>query len=53
MMEPWAFVAELEGPPGAVDAVVRWCHTGPTGAAVERVEATAVEPTGATGFETR
>ena len=45
--------AVLEGEPDAVDAVVRWCETGPRGAEVERVETADEAPAGLSGFEVR
>jgi acylphosphatase len=42
--------AEFEGSPGAVDAMVAWCRTGPSRAHVTDVEVTPLEPTGETGF---
>jgi acylphosphatase len=42
--------AEFEGPEDAVDAVVDWCHTGSARSTVTRVDVTALEPTGETGF---
>jgi acylphosphatase len=43
--------AVLEGPPDAVDELVRFCETGPRGARVGRVEVTDEEPEGLDGFE--
>jgi acylphosphatase len=40
----------LEGEPNAVDSVVRFCHEGPRGAEVERVEVADEEPEGLRGF---
>lgn len=45
--------AVLEGPPEAVDRVVRFCETGPPRARVERVEVTEEEPEGLSGFSVR
>jgi acylphosphatase len=45
--------AVLEGPPAAVDRVVRWCHEGPRRAHVERVEVLVEEPVGEAGFHVR
>ena len=41
--------AVFEGPALGVEAMVDWCHRGPTNAAVERVEAEAEEPRGEKG----
>lgn len=46
-------VAELEGEPDAVDAVVSWARTGPDRAEVDDVEVTDVPETGGSGFEVR
>jgi acylphosphatase len=43
--------AVFEGPPEAVDALVRFCETGPRGARVARVEVADEEPEGLDGFE--
>jgi acylphosphatase len=43
----------LEGPPDAVDAVARWCHDGPPGAFVSKVEIENVSPEGAADFAPR
>lgn len=43
----------MEGEPAAVEAVERFLHDGPPGAAVERVQARDVRPSGAQGFQTR
>jgi acylphosphatase len=40
----------LEGERGSVDSLVRFCHEGPRGAEVERVEVTDEEPEGLRGF---
>ncbi len=45
--------AWFEGEPGAVDAMVRWAHSGPSRAEVESVDAQDVEPQGMGGFEVR
>jgi acylphosphatase len=45
--------AHLEGPADAVAAVERFCAQGPPRAQVTRVDGEDVDPTGATGFETR
>ncbi len=42
--------AAFEGDPEAVDAMVRWCRTGPGGARVESVEVAAEEPEGDAEF---
>ena len=42
-----------EGPVAAVDALVAWAHRGPPYASVERVEVSATEPEGHTGFAVR
>ena len=46
-----AVEAVFEGPPDAVDALVRFSETGPRGARVSRVEVTEEEPEGLDGFE--
>lgn len=43
--------AAFEGDAGAVDAMVRFCHEGPRGARVERVEETRERPEGLSQFE--
>lgn len=43
--------AVFEGPPDAVDALVRFCETGPRGARVSHVEVTDEKPEGLEGFE--
>jgi acylphosphatase len=45
--------AVFEGPPGAVDALVAWCHDGPPRARVTRVEVREELPTGEHGFAMR
>jgi acylphosphatase len=45
--------AVLEGPPAAVERVVRWCHDGPGRARVDRVELCEEAPIGETGFSVR
>ncbi|MGH3333033.1 MAG: acylphosphatase [Nocardioidaceae bacterium] len=45
--------AVFEGSPDAVDAMVSWAHEGPRHAAVDRVEVSDADPTGATTFEVR
>jgi len=42
--------AIFEGDGQAVDSMVRWCHEGPRGALVERVEVVDEEPEGRTEF---
>ena len=42
--------AVLEGDPGSVDRLVDFCHAGPRGAIVERVDVTDEQPEGTTGF---
>jgi acylphosphatase len=42
--------AVFEGPPDAVDALVRFCETGPRGARVSRVEVAEEPPEGLDGF---
>ena len=48
-----AVEAVFEGEDDAVERLVAFCREGPSGAVVERVEETAEEPEGATGFEVR
>jgi acylphosphatase len=43
----------LEGPPEAVDRVVRFCETGPSQAHVGRIVIDEEEPEGLSGFEVR
>lgn len=45
--------AVFEGDEDAVAALVRFCHEGPRGAGVTRVEEAAVEPGGLPGFVVR
>ena len=45
--------AVLEGPPEAVDSLVRWCRQGPRGARVGAVEVHDEEPAGTVGFDVR
>ena len=45
--------AHLEGEPGAVDAMVAWCRTGPSYARVHGVDVQQVGVTGVTGFTVR
>jgi acylphosphatase len=46
-----AVEAVLEGPPNAVERVVRFLRTGPPRARVERVELSQEPPEGISGFE--
>ena len=43
--------AVFEGEPDAVERLVRFCHDGPRGAEVERVEVFEEEPEGLRGFD--
>ena len=43
----------LEGDEGAVQKVVEWCHSGPSGAEVTGVDVSDEEPEGLSSFETR
>ena len=45
--------AFVEGPPKAVDALVRWAHHGPESAEVHAVDQAEAPVTGAAGFEKR
>jgi acylphosphatase len=45
--------AVFEGEMDAVESMVRWCHDGPRGAVVERVEVADEEPEGLTEFRIR
>jgi acylphosphatase len=45
--------AVFEGRPGAVSSMVSWCHVGPPGASVTRVQVTSEPPTGERGFSIR
>jgi acylphosphatase len=45
--------AVLEGLPGAVERLVRFCSEGPRGAVIERVERFDEPPEGLTGFSVR
>jgi len=45
--------AAFEGPPAAVEALVRFCATGPAGAAVTSVEVHEEPPQGLHGFALR
>jgi acylphosphatase len=46
-------LVHAEGEAEAVDALVAWCHEGPTSARVSGVAVREASPTGATTFETR
>ncbi len=46
-------LVHAEGEAEAVDALVAWCHDGPTSARVSGVAVRETSPTGATTFETR
>jgi acylphosphatase len=48
-----AVEAVFEGEPQAVEAMTRWCRTGPRHARVDRVECADEAPTGERGFEVR
>lgn len=41
---------EVEGEPDSIETFVAWCHQGPSGAAVVKVEVTAAEPQGRADF---
>lgn len=45
--------AVFEGDPAAVEALVRWCRSGPEQAVVEHVDTTTEHPTDETGFAVR
>src|SRR5690349_7912351 len=45
--------AILEGPPDAVQSVLRFLHTGPPHASVDHVDVTEEEPEGLAGFSVR
>lgn len=45
--------AVFEGEAEAVEAMLAFCHDGPRGAAVERVEVSEEPPQGLSGFEVR
>jgi acylphosphatase len=45
--------AVFEGEPGAVEAMIAFCREGPRGARVDRIEVSAEEPEGLSGFEVR
>lgn len=44
--------AVLEGPPDAVEALLEICRSGPPAARVDRVEVSAEQPRGESGFRT-
>ncbi len=48
-----AVEAVLEGPPEAVERVIRFAETGPSHAEVEGLEVSEEEPEGLSGFEVR
>ena len=45
--------AVFEGDPDAVERLIAFCHQGPRGARVDRVEIAAEDPGGLTGFSIR
>jgi acylphosphatase len=45
--------AVFEGTPEAVEKLIAFCHEGPRGARVDRVEVVDEDPEGSTGFEIR
>lgn len=45
--------AVFEGDEEAVESMIRWCHEGPRGAVVGRVEVGGEEPEGLAGFRIR
>jgi acylphosphatase len=45
--------AHLEGDDESVDAMVDWCHRGPSYASVRHVAVTEAQPTGAAAFDIR
>ena len=45
--------AHLEGDDEAVDAMVGWCHSGPSYASVRHVAVTEAQPSGAGAFDIR
>ena len=45
--------AVFEGEKATVEAMLRWCQSGPSAAVVEEVKGEEVEPTGRQGFEVR
>ena len=48
-----AVEAVFEGDPRAVEALVEFCRSGPSGAQVTEVEVTEEEPEGLSGFDVR
>jgi acylphosphatase len=48
-----AVEAVFEGEPPAVQSLVAWCHDGPRGAYVDRVDVVEEEPEGLSGFAVR
>ncbi|HEU0304170.1 MAG TPA: acylphosphatase [Gaiellaceae bacterium] len=48
-----AVEAVFEGPPEAVESMLRWCERGPAGARVDSVEVEWEEPAGEPVFEVR
>ena len=48
-----AVEAVFEGEPEAVEAMTRWCRSGPPHAQVEHVEVAEESPTGERGFRVR
>jgi acylphosphatase len=48
-----AVEAVLEGPPDAVQSVLRFLHTGPSHASVDHVDVIEEQPEGLTGFSVR
>ncbi len=42
--------AAFEGPPAAVERVVEWCRSGPSGARVDAVDVSVESPVGERGF---
>jgi acylphosphatase len=48
-----AVEAVFEGEPQAVEALTRWCRSGPRHAQVDRVDVADEAPTGERGFEVR
>jgi acylphosphatase len=45
--------AIFEGPEGAVEEMIEWCHTGSSMASVDDVDVSYEEPTGESGFRVR
>lgn len=45
--------AEVEGSPGRVDEMIAWMRKGPPSAAVQSVDAIAIDAVGSTAFEVR